>query len=256
MGNDTNQKTSIVAESITNLTNSTTEVCSGVCNANTDNNVAVITNANGTKITYNTKCTTDAKCAISSSTQQAAAAQISAALQQQDQSITGIFQVVTNKVNQEQDISTAVVNNITQISQITCQASDTSSTSNNFVYVTNARNTKVAYNNEDSANANCHMRNLSKQQSTTKMSFKLSQKAKSEGTIAAIAIAMVSVLMIGGIIILLLFSAGALKGMTGGGGGGKNPTADPEAAEKAEDEMLKSEGLEGGDDDALLDETI
>lgn len=257
MSNDVSQKTSIVTDSVNSLTSSISNVCSASCQAPTSNTSIIITDSNVGDITVGSTCKVDAKCTITASVQQAVATKIGITSTQATKVITDLFNDgAFTKTKLNQDLTTSIINNTTQIMETTCQASSSQATTGTFVYVKNSKAGNIAIGSTGSVSANCTMQNLGKMTSSTKGKIGASQNLKQEGMIAAIVIAMVSILMIGGIIVLLLVSTGVLKGMTGGGGGGKKPKEGEEGElSKLENEVLG--GAEGeGEGEGGLDEAL
>jgi hypothetical protein len=250
MGNTIDQKINLNNNSVDNLVNTSTLTCSANCVATNTGNTFIITGKTG-NINIDATCTADANCMMSAAVQTTVEQTLSNAVGQEAKMVTDLFNdFASSKIDNTQDITNSMINNTTQITEIACQSSATTTVSNNFVYV-KGQTGNINLDANGSANSSCTMKNLAKIQTHSKISNNLLQKDKKIGMFAIIFIALISIVMIGGIIFVLLISTGVLKGMTSGGGGGKNDFNKMDmGANSKQDEALKLEeelqGEEGG----------
>ena len=247
MSNDVDQKAIITTQSVNNLQTSITNTCTATCNAPTDNTTIIIQKGKAGNISVGSTCKVNAKCTISASTQQAVANKIGLAVSQTAKAVTDILNDgVISKTHLNEDLTTNLINNTTQLMESTCQASSSQSTNGTFVYVAGGTIGNLNIGATGSVSADCTMKNLGKMNASSQANINANTSSKNEGMIAAIVIAMVSIILIGGIIILLIVSTGALKGMVGGGGGGKNNFDKSDLKTQAEEEgLLSGEGGAG-----------
>ncbi len=246
MGSNNSVQAKITAQSINNLTTSMSTTCAASFGGGTNNTSIVATNSNIRTLSVGSTCKVDSRCTIASSVQQAVSNKIGLSVDQDVKAITDLFNdgAFTKTLLQE-DLTTNLINNTTQLMETTCQASSSQETNNTFIYLNNDSIKTLNVGATGSVSADCTMKNLCKMNSSTSTKIKASQRLKSEGMIAAIVIAVVSIVMIGGLIVLLLVSTGVLKGMTSGGGGGKNNFDASDELTKMEEEGLDGEGEAG-----------
>lgn len=226
MSNDVDQQVNVSNSISSSLLQSSSQTCTSTCSQQQDGNVAIVAGRTG-NIVYGQKCTSNAACTMSITLQSSINNMLANAVQQSNTAITDLFNdgIIFSRVNEGVDIKSNIVNNMTQITQASCQASSVQSQSDNFLYVqSGGRTGNVNYAQDGNASANCTMINASKMQAKSQINNNAAQKAKQIGMFAMIFVAIVLCVLIGGIVILLTATTGVFKGIVGGGGSGKEPT--------------------------------
>lgn len=119
--------------------------------------------------------------------------------------------LIYSSVKNSSEINQNVTNNITNINSNTCNAISTNSVSyNNVSMQLGSANNVTGINVNTDVSGSCSINNIVGQSSKSKLDAHSSQKAHIEGMFVAIAVAIVSCMMIGLIIILVLFGGGVL----------------------------------------------
>ena len=200
---------------LTNVTQASKQTCIATVNATANNNVVIINGAsikgNFTGVTSTTS--TDATCTIVSSMDNSVSNILSATTDQKNKATSDMFgdfswNGLTNAVN----VGQSVVNNISQINQAACNSQNTSSTSNNYVYVTNASigGDFIGVSNTANASASCNMSNLMKNVVYNQAQASVSQGNTYQGMFASIVGAIASVIVIVVIAVIIMFSIGSI----------------------------------------------
>lgn len=215
-----------MASSTTNIANlqqsfmnNITQVSSQSCLANstgtTNNNVIIVT---GSKIDGNftgvtNTVTTDATCMITSTMEDSVSDILSATVQQVNTSETDLFGdfSFTSDVNKF-NLAQTVVNNISQINEITCSSNTTTSQSNNYVYLSNVevKGNFVGTSGSGTATANCSMNNTMKNTTYNQAQGDSSQENTIKGMFVAIAATFASIIGLVVIGVIILFAVGAV----------------------------------------------
>lgn len=221
-GTQTTQRQKILTDFTTSTQEEIKTQCSAVCQ--TDVSDVYVSIAGPTKsLTISATCNTNASCLMTNQTVATVQSILSNALSQDSTTISGIFggALLPVKTNENVNITSTITNNITQITESTCQASSTADVNNVVVYVAPTGSTgKLYIGSNSNANSTCTMNNLAKIQLQNQVNNKSAIKAKTKSLLSVIFTTLMVVVLIGGIIILLLISSGFLKGAFGGGGDG------------------------------------
>lgn len=221
-GTQTTQRQKILTDFTTSTKEEINTQCSAICQTDVSN-VFISLGANTKSLTISATCNTNASCLMTNQTVATVQSIISNALSQDSSTISGIFggALLPVKTNETVNITSTITNNITQITESTCQASSTADVNNVVVYVAPTGSTgKLYIGTNSSANSTCTMNNLAKIQLQNQVNNKSAIKAKTKSLLSVIFTTLMVVVLIGGIIILLLISTGFLKGTFGGGGDG------------------------------------
>lgn len=221
-GTQTTQRQKILTDFTTSTKEEINTQCSAVCQ--TDVSDVYVSIAGPTKsLTISATCNTNASCLMTNQTVATVQSILSNALSQDSTTISGIFggALLPVKTSETVNITSTITNNITQITESTCQASSTADVNNVVVYVAPTGSAgKLYIGSNSNANSTCTMNNLAKIQLQNQVNNKSAIKAKTKSLLSVIFTTLMVVVLIGGIIILLLISSGFLKGTFGGGGDG------------------------------------
>lgn len=203
-------------EFMTNLLQANQEVCSVNQSVQADGNVLIFQNMhagdNFTGLNV-TSQGTDASCSMVSNMDSTIENILTASLTQIAQADSGIMggwskNTVKNNVN----IVQTAVNNISQINQSLCTASETVSANNNYEYFSGtAGNNFVGVNvTAGTTTANCAMTNMMKQATYNQAQGSASQSASYKALIAAVAGTFAGIIGLIVIIVIVLFAVGAI----------------------------------------------
>lgn len=232
-----------------NIVQQNQQNCTSTTSASTNNNVVIV---NGSKIKGNftgvsTNVNTDAACLITSNMNTNIETIVSSLLQQNNQAKTDIMNdgvlanVNTNVYNLNQTIS----NNISQINQATCSASQIVNSNNNYVYVSNSKigGNFVGVSNDSTANASCSLNNAMKITAYNSLQSNAAQGNKVVGMFAGMLGTVVLILGLIIITLIVLFSMGSFSLAS------HHSKKKEEKAEKKEEKAQ----AQGGDDDGGQD---
>lgn len=200
------------------------EICSADCVNSSSGNTIIIGGKTG-DISITATCTADASCSMTNQANATAQSVISNMASQDVTSVTDFlgdlsWQDLSNSLT----VSTSIVNQITQITTQTCNATSMSTTDNNFVYVEQGGETgNLAISATGNANASCAMSNMAKMDAYNQVQTTTDQTNTDVGMFAAIGIAILAIVLIGGIIFVLLIAVGAIGFMFSGKGSTESP---------------------------------
>lgn len=240
MGNTVDQSASILTQNTTTSAQTLVNTCSADCIADASGNTLIITGRTK-NININAKCTANTSCTMTNQVQSTVTNMIDNSVSQQTKAVTDFFNdFMSNHIDQKIDITSILTNNLTQITQNTCQASASTQANQNFIYVGSTGTTgNVNISADSDVHASCTMNNLAKAQTQNTVTNRTNQFSKTLGMIAVIFVAILGILLIGGLVLILLMATGVLgSSMKGGGSGGKTP-------EPEDDEDSPAQG--GGD---------
>lgn len=201
---------------MTNVTQSNQQLCVATVNDQANDNVVVVSGSNfkGNFTGVATTTSTDATCLISSSMSDTVSNILSASLQQTNKAETDLFNdfaitVESNTFNIDQ----SVTNNISQINQEVCSANNTTSSSNNYIYVSNSTvgGDFVGVSNKADASADCNMQNYMKNGTYNQAQASATQSNSVQGMWATLLGAITSIITIIVIAVIILFSVGSLS---------------------------------------------
>ena len=199
-----------------NITQNNQQNCAATPSSSTNNNVVILNGVrvNGNFFGVTSKTSTDASCLITSNMDDSVSNILSSVLSQTNLTEsdlfndgTATFQTNTYNINQ------SVTNNISQINSSMCEVSQTQSTNNNYVYVTNSffGQDFVGVSSETNASANCSMTNAMKNTTYNQAQSSANQSNTVKGMFVAMAGTFAFIV---GLIIIgcfILFSSGAIK---------------------------------------------
>ena len=156
---------------------------------------------------------TDASCLMVSNMEDTISNILSATITQTNSTSTDWFNgfQFTSDTNTF-DLSQSVVNNISQINQQTCSANTTTSTSNNYVYVTNTTvgGDFIGVTSTANASASCSMNNTMKTTTYNQAQATVNQSNTVKGMFATILGAFVLIVGIIVIGVIVIFAFGAI----------------------------------------------
>lgn len=215
MGNHTSNTAKIQQNFMNNVTQSNQQDCIATVNSQANNNVVIVS---GSKIDGNftgvaATTSTDATCLISSSMNSQVENSLSAQLQQENKTETDLFNDFSfNSETNTFNIDQSVTNNISQINQAVCSSNNTTSTSDNYVYVSDSTvgGNFVGVTNNATASADCTMQNYMKNVTYNQAQASATQSNSIEGMWATLLGAIVSIITIIVIAVIIIFSIGAI----------------------------------------------
>lgn len=226
MGSNTSNIGEIQQKFMNNITQEDQQNCIATVQSTTNDNVVIVQGAtiDGNFTGVSSTVNTDATCLMVSNMEDTVRNMLSATLQQTNEvasDMAGDFswQNAENKF----DINQSVVNNISQINEATCAANTTSSTDNNYVYVSNSkvRGDFIGVSNKANATANCSMTNSMKNTTYNQAQASATQSNTVLGMFVAIAAVIAGVIGVIVFGVIILFAVGAIgyvgyKGYSGG----------------------------------------
>lgn len=232
MASGTTNVANIKQNFMNNVTQQSQQNCIATVNSSTNNNVVIVNGANirGNFTGVATTTSTDATCLMVSSMEDSISNIISATLRQTNTSQTDWFNgfqftADTNTFN----ISQSVTNNINQINQATCAANTTTSSNNNYIYVSNTvvGGDFVGVTSSANASADCTISNTMKNTTYNQAQADTSQSNTIQGMFVAMVAAFAGIIGVIVIGVIILFAVGAI-GYVGYEtvGGKSNPNQD------------------------------
>lgn len=154
---------------------------------------------------------TDASCLMVSNMQNTVENVLSATLQQTNQAVTDWFNdfSYTDETNIF-DISQSITNNISQINEATCSASNIQAATNNYIYVpdTRVRGNFIGVSQDSNASANCSMTNMMKNATYNKAQASATQSNTTIGMFTAIAAVIAAIIGLMVISSIIYYSTG------------------------------------------------
>ncbi len=222
MGSSVDNSTKIQTEITNDFLQQLENVCVASCTSVASGNTVIVSGTTG-DITISSTCSSDASCTMTNQASSAAQNSISSMAKQDATAVTDYFggfsyQDMDNGIS----VTNSLINNITQISTQTCNASSSSTTSNNFIYVTEGGTAgNISLTASGNANATCVMSNMSKIETYNEVQSNTDQSAKTVGQFAMYGIAAMAVVLIIGIVVVVVVAVGALGYLIKGGSGGE-----------------------------------
>lgn len=243
-GTQTTQHQKILTDLTTNTEDYIQSSCTGSCGPTVTNTEIIVAGKQG-NVSIVAKCNVNSNCMMTNQAITTVDSIVANALTQDSNTITGIFggALIPVKVTNTTNIKTTIANNISQITESTCQASSSANISNTLVYVepTGSQGNFTIDASSD-VNATCTMNNLSKIQIQNSVNNSSNQTAKNKSLLAIIFMVLLVCVLVGGIILILLMATGVLKGAMGESGGPKEEGGAGVPGEKGG----KGEGGKGG----------
>lgn len=186
----------------------------------TDNNIVIVNGStiNGNFAGVTTTTNTDVTCLITSNMGNSISNILSSIASQANKAETDWFNDFTFDIGVNAfNVNQSVTNNISQLNQATCGANNTTSTSNNYVYVANStvNGNFVGVSSSANASANCTMQNVMKNTTYNQAQAQATQSNTVIGTfgiLAAIIAVVIVVLIIFG---FLMVGGKAFSGQSG-----------------------------------------
>lgn len=215
MGSSSTNIANIQQSFMNNITQQSQQYCTATSNPTANNNVVIVNGANikGNFTGVSETTTTDASCLIVSNMEDSVSDILSATITQTNETETDWFNgfqftADTNSFN----LTQSVTNNISQLNQTTCSANSSSSTNNNYVYVTNATvgGDFVGVTNTSSAAATCSMTNMMKNTTYNQAQGNGSQSNTVKGMFVAMVASFAAIVGLIVIAVIILFAVGAL----------------------------------------------
>jgi len=198
-----------------NILSETSTVCAASCTAVQSGDVIVVQNSSiGGGIGFTESCTVNASCVMNNSIDTQIQNILSSITQQSNKAVTDFLGDLawndqTNSANFKQNVT----NNVTQVISSTCNADIAFSQNNDLLYVSNTGASgfvgfQIGANNSASANASCAMSNTSRTVVYNNVQAQANQSNTDIGVFAMIAMAVVVVILIGGLIMLIMSARG------------------------------------------------
>lgn len=215
MGSATSNIADVQQAFMNNITQEDQQSCLATTTDTTNNNVVIVSGAKikGDFTGVSSTTSTDASCLMVSNMQDSVSNVLSATIQQTNKTETDWFNGFqftgdTNSFN----VNQSVVNNISQINQATCAANTTKSSSNNYIYVTNATigGDFIGVNSDATASASCSMTNTMKNTTYNQAQANADQSNTVKGMFVAMVAAFAAIVGIIVIGVIILFAVGAL----------------------------------------------
>jgi hypothetical protein len=220
MSSSISNTTKVQQEFMNNITQSNQANCLATVNDQANGNVVIISgstiagDATGVSVTTST----DATCLMVSNMQDSVDNILASITDQTNTAETDFFNgfQFTNESN-SYDLKQTIANNISQINQTTCAANNSTSTSNNYVYVSSSKvgGNFVGVTNTASAAANCSMNNTMANATYNKAQSQNSQSNTVKGvfaTLVGLFSGIMGILIIGAVLLFALEAAGKAKG--------------------------------------------
>lgn len=208
-----NRTSSDVQQSVrNNIVQNQTSACNYTCSQTADNNTVIISGdrIHGNIDAFTFKCTTDIACNLANSTTANTSSILSATVKQKNTPSSGGFGFSLH-ISADSDSSqyiTATNNNITQITQATCQATTTQDASNNFFVVANSEvgGNVALINATGNTSGNCTIQNIANATSYNNDQANVDQENLDMGIFSMIIIGIIILAIIGGLV--AIFSNG------------------------------------------------
>lgn len=206
--------TSNLTNMSTSITNSYLQQASNTCQVTTDSNTSgntvIISGTVEGDVNIKSESQASASCSMSNNVSSISQTTISNAVKQNSYSETDFLgDLQWSKVKNTTNIYNGITNSFTQVTENACQATDSSTTSNNFVYVTTGGFIGGDINLTSSANANasCVMSNTSKAAAYQNIQNSADQVATHVGMVGAFMSILTSLVIIIAIVAVVMFTA-------------------------------------------------
>lgn len=198
-----------------NITQNNQQSCQATVSNQANNNVVIVNGAtiNGNFTGVTTNVSTDASCLMVSNMDDSISNILSASLQQTNTTETDWFNGFSFDSNTNVfDIAQSVTNNISQINQATCSANQVSSTSNNYIYLTNAtvNGDFVGVSDTLTASASCSITNAMKNSTYNSAAAVANQTNTDKGMFVTMVGSFAGIIGLIIIIVIILFAVGAI----------------------------------------------
>lgn len=205
ISNNANINTQITNDMLQN----TNQICVSSCDANASGN-SVIIGGTVDSVNITAECKASASCAMTNSSDAAVKNIIQNIINQEITAVTdfmgGIGQDLTNNIN----INTSISNYITQITTQTCGAISNPQANDNFIWVQSGGvSGPLNISAKGDASATCAMNNISKIQAYNNSQNTVTQSATSIGMFSMIFIAIIIIVLVGGVIFVMMFAKGS-----------------------------------------------
>ena len=228
-----------------NIVENDQQSCKSTATSIADNNVIIV---NGAKIKGNftgvqVGTATDATCLMTSTMSNNITSIVTAIQQQANRANTDLFNDgnLVNDENNTFNLDQTITNNISQINQTLCDASNITQSSNNYVYVANTSvgGNFVGVASNSSSKANCSMTNMMKNVVYNRQQADVTQSNRITGMFAGILGAVVLIVGLIVIILIVLCSISAIS--AGGHRTHKEERKDDRTEQKQEEERIHLE---------------
>lgn len=210
MGSHISNNINLQTQITNNFLQESMQTCSAHCDGNASGNVIIIGGHAG-NVDISARCTASASCIMTNQADSAVKNVITNITNQEITTVTDFlgdlsFNDISNNVN----INNTIANYITQITTQTCNSVSNVNANDNFIFVQSGGSAgNFSISAEGNASASCAMSNMSKIQAYNQVQNSVSQSATEIGMFAMIFIAIIAILLIGGIIFLMMFSRGS-----------------------------------------------
>ena len=216
MGGVFSQNIANIQQSFMNdITQNNQQSCQATVSNQANNNVVIVNGAtvNGSFTGVTTNVSTDASCLMVSNMEDSVSNILSASLQQTNTTETDWFNGFSFDSNTNVfDITQSVTNNISQINQATCSANQVSSTSSNYIYLTNAtiKGDFVGVSDTLTASASCSINNAMKNTTYNQAAAVANQTNTDKGMFVTMLGSFTGIIGLIIIVVIILFAVGAI----------------------------------------------
>lgn len=230
MGSDIHNTANIQQNFMNNITQDVSQTCVSTVSDTANNNVVIVSGSNikGNFTGVAPTTSTDATCIMTSTMDDEVSNILSATAQQTNQAETDLFSGFSfSKQSNTFNSNQSVTNNISQINTALCSANNTTSTSNNYIYVSNTTEGGdfVGVGGTASSSANCSMTNYMKNVTYNQAQASATQSNSVVGMFGTLLGAITTVVIIIIIAVVIMFSVGSIsyvgysksRGSTGSG---------------------------------------
>lgn len=227
MGTDVSNTVGIQNNFTNSFTQNLSQTCSADCNITIDNNQIFVgsgTSVGDITISAGDGCQAEATCSMTQSANITISNLINSMIDQEITSVTDMFgDFQSSELQNNANVNNYINNYVTQISSQSCQANSSVSVSDNTIYVgsgSSAGNLTITGGGGSSATASCAMTNMAKASAYNQATTTSTQKGTAIGMFAMFGVALMALLLIGGIIIVVMIATGSLGLIFGGKGKG------------------------------------
>jgi cobalamin biosynthesis Mg chelatase CobN len=202
----------------TDITNTilqnTTQVCNATQVANASGNTIIISGTVNGNVGITTTSSASASCALTNASDATVKSIVANLIQQNITAATDMGDLSFSTLSNNTNINTAISNYITQITTQTCNAVSVSSNTDEFFYVQSGGvvNGNLYITAQGNANASCAMSNISKISAYNNAQNSVTQSATSVGMFALIAIAIIVIVLVGGLLFVMMMARGSFGG--------------------------------------------
>lgn len=217
MGSDITNNFSTQQTFMNNVTQDESQSCIATVTSSANDNVVVVSGSNikGNFTGVSATTSTDATCLMTSTMDNSISNILSATAQQTNSAETDIFSILAGKQKQNNtfNVNQSVTNNISQINTAVCAANNTTSTNDNYIYVSNSTvgGNFIGVTNTADASANCSMSNYMKNVTYNQAQAQATQSNSVEGMFGTILGAITIIIGIIVIGVVIMFSVGAIS---------------------------------------------